>query len=167
MKVPMLKAALRIRRHGSRTGQALVEFAIILPILAALLGGAIDLSRVYQASLTLQSATRNAAESAASSALDSASALTTARGIVCNETQHLPGFVPGPGGAIATCTAPTVTITSFSRSSTVPGASVRYPIASVTVHTSLAFEMLFRWPLLPEGGWTLDSTQSYSVVQNR
>jgi Flp pilus assembly protein TadG len=167
MKVPMLKAALQTLRRGSHQGQALAEFALILPILAALLGGAIDMSRVYEASLTLQSGTRNAAESAASSATDSPSALTIARAIVCGEAQHLPGFVPGAGGNVATCTAPAVTITSFSRSSTVPGASVKYPIGSVTVHTSLAFQMLFQWPLLPDGHWTLEATQSYSVVQNR
>jgi Flp pilus assembly protein TadG len=167
VKVPMLKAALTTMRHSSQKGQALAEFALILPILAALLGGAIDMSRVYEASLTVQSGTRNAAESAASSATDSASALTIARGIVCNEAQHLPGFVPGPGGNVATCTAPSVTITSFSRSSTAPGASAKYPIGSVTVHTSLAFQMLFHWPLLPNGNWTLEATQSYSVVQNR
>jgi Flp pilus assembly protein TadG len=163
----MLKAALTTLRHGSQKGQALAEFALILPILAALLGGAIDMSRVYEASLTVQSGTRNAAESAASSATDTASALTIARGIVCNEAQHLPGFVPGPGGSVATCTAPSVTITSFSRSATAPGASAKYPIGSVTVHTSLAFQMLFHWPLLPDGSWTLEATQSYSVVQNR
>ena len=167
VKVPMLTAALKSLRDRSQRGQALAEFALILPILAALLGGAIDMSRVYEASLTVQSGTRNGAESAASTATDSASALTIARAIVCNETQHIPGFVPGPGGNIATCTSPAVTITSFSRSSTAPGATVKYPIGSVTVHTTLAFQMLFHWPLLPDGNWTLTAKQSYCVVQNR
>jgi Flp pilus assembly protein TadG len=151
----------------SLRGQALAEFALILPILVMLTGGAIDLARVYQASITLESATRNAVESAATISLDSTAAQTEAQRVLCAETQNLAGFVPGTGGVIETCTAPGVTVTSFARSGTAPGASYKYPLANVTVNAQLRFEMLLPWPGLPEGGWTLRSTQSYSILQGR
>jgi Flp pilus assembly protein TadG len=148
-------------------GQALAEFALILPILFALTGGAIDLARVYQASMTLQSATRNAAEAAASRSGDATAAQSEARRVVCTETQHLGSFVPGSGGDIATCTAPGVTVSSFARNTTAPGASTRYPLTSATVQSHLDFQLLIPWPGLPEGGWRIASTQSYSVLQGR
>jgi Flp pilus assembly protein TadG len=155
--------------HGRRRprGQAIVELALLLPILTAFLGGAIDLARVYRGWLTLQSATRNAAEYVATDDTDSTAAQTDALRIICTESQGIPGFVAGSGGDVATCTSPAVSIQSYVRSATAPGASSRYPIVSVTVRASVDFQMLFHWPILPPGGWTLTSTQSYSVVQGR
>jgi Flp pilus assembly protein TadG len=152
---------------GRSRGQAIVELAVLLPLMTAFLGGAIDMARVYQGWLTLQSATRNAAEYVATNDPDATTAQTDARRIVCTEAQKVPGFVPGPGSDVATCTSPAVTVISFTRSATAPGASGRYPIATVTVRSTLDFRMLFHWPMLPEGGWTLTSTESYAVVQGR
>ena len=152
-------------RHRSR-GQSLVELSLLMPILAAILGGAIDFGRVYQASITLQSATRNAAEAAATDATTQAEAEVIARAVLCSETQDLPGFVPGGGGDIANCTVPAMTVT-FTSSESAPGAVANYPVATATVAASLEFDMLVAWPLLPSGGWTLTPSQSFSIVQNR
>lgn len=159
--------ATRARRHRRLRGQALVEFAIVLPLLAAMAGGAIDFARVFQASMTLQSATRAAAESAATTSLDATAAQTEAQRVVCTETQDLPGFVPGTGGDVPTCTAPAVTVTSFTRDGTAPGASATYPLASATVRSSLDFALLIPWPFLEGGRWTLATEQSYSIMQGR
>jgi Flp pilus assembly protein TadG len=137
-----------------------------MPILAAILGGAIDFARVYHAHITLQSATRNAAEAAATDATSQAQAETIAREVLCTETQELPEFVPGGGGDVATCTTPAITVT-FSSSESAPGAAPGYPIATATVDATLDFQMLLAWPLLPPGGWTLSPSQTFSVVQNR
>jgi Flp pilus assembly protein TadG len=162
-----VQAAHRVvGRTRSRRGQSLVELSLVLPILSAILGGAIDLARVYEAQITLQSAARNAAEAAASEAGDVTEAQTIARRIVCIESQGLPGFVPGGGGNVETCTSPAVAVT-FSRSTTAPGASTWYPLGTATVEASLDFDMLLPWPLLPDGGWTLDPEHSYSVFQGR
>jgi Flp pilus assembly protein TadG len=147
-------------------GQALAELALVLPILMAMVGGAIDFARAYQASITLQSATRSAAEAAATESTDVASAESAARALVCEASQELPGFVAGAGGSITECVAPAVTVT-FSRSTTAPGASTRYPLASATVESSLDFELLIPWPMLPNGTWDLGSAQSYGVIQGR
>jgi Flp pilus assembly protein TadG len=154
------------RTHRVSRGQALAEFALILPLLLAIVGGAIDFARVYHASITVQSAARNAAEAAATEATSQAEAAAIARQVLCTETQKLPGFVPGAGGDIATCTSPAITVT-FSSSESAPGAAPGYPVASATVAASLDFGMLFNWPLLPDGDWTLDPSQSFSIVQNR
>jgi Flp pilus assembly protein TadG len=151
-------------------GQSLVEFALILPLLLTFLGATVDFARLFHGWITLQSATRAAAESAATNSITSGAALTEARRVVCIQTQNLPGFQAGVGSPPAStesCTAPTVSIVSYARSFTDPGASTRYPIATVSVRTSLPFTTLFPYPFLPKGVWTLSSTQSYSIIQGR
>lgn len=154
------------RSHRGPRGQALAEFALILPILLGMVGGGIDFARVFQGSMTLQTATRNAAEAAAYSSPDLATAQATARATACTEAQHLPGFAPGPGGVVTTCTNPTVAVT-YVRSTTAPGANIKYPLVTVTVTTTLAFELTFPWPMLPEGGWDVGTTESFSIMQGR
>lgn len=153
------------RRRDSR-GQALAEFALILPILLGLVGAGIDFARAFEGSMTLQTAARNAAEAAAFSSLDVAQAQAKARAVVCTETQRLPGFTPGIGGDVATCTDPSVTVT-YTSSATAPGANSRYPLVTVTVTTSFDFRLTVPWPLLPNGVWNLGTTQTFSVMQGR
>lgn len=154
------------RSHRVSRGQALAEFALVLPIVLGLVGAGIDFSRGFESSMTLQTAARNAAEAAAYEATTLAEAQATARAVVCTEAQRLPGFVPGPGGEIATCTNPSVTVT-YARSATAPGANTRYPLVTVTVTTSLDFALTVPWPLLPDGTWSLGATQSFELMQGR
>ena len=154
------------RRRRNPRGQAMAEFAIILPILLALVGGGIDFARAFEGAMTLQSAARNAAEAAAYTSLSLSQAETNARAVMCAETQRLAGFVAGSGGNVATCTNPAITVT-YATDPTAPGANVRYPLVTVSVTTSLAFDLLVPWPLLPNGAWTLGTTQSFSIMQGR
>ncbi len=149
-------------------GQALAEFALILPILLGLVGGAIDFARAFEGSMTLQTATRNAAEAAAfdTAVTTPAQATARARAVVCAETQRLPGFEPGAGGNVATCTNPVVTAT-WVRSTTAPGANQKYPLVTVTVTTSMDFQLTVPWPLLPDGVWNIGTTESFSIMQGR
>jgi Flp pilus assembly protein TadG len=151
-------------------GQSLAEFALILPLLLTFLGATVDFARLFHGWITLQSATRAAAEYAATNTANSTSALTEARKVVCVQTQNLPGFQAGAGSpptSTETCTAPSVSIVSYTLSTTAAGASTRYPIATVSVRSSLPFTTLFPYPFLPKGVWTLSSTQSYSIIQGR
>jgi Flp pilus assembly protein TadG len=152
----------------ARRGQALAEFALILPIILALVGAGVDFARGYAAQMTLQTATRNAAEAAAYDVAVTtvAQATTKARAVVCTEAQRLPGFVAGAGGDVATCTQPSVTVT-WTRDATTPGANDRYPLVTVTVATSLDFDTTVPWPLLPDGSWTLGAFESFSIMQGR
>ncbi len=58
------------RWREDRRGQALVEMAIVLPILLLVLMGIIDFGRIYHGSLTVTAAAREAARQAALGAND-------------------------------------------------------------------------------------------------
>jgi Flp pilus assembly protein TadG len=164
-------AATRASRRARGGGQSLVEFALILPVLLAFLGLAIDYSRVFQAWITLESATRDAAEAAATTASTSSDALTMARRIVCLQAQTVPGFTRGtsPSPAdVEACVSPTVSVSSFSVSDTAAGASSDYPLGSVTVQSTLPFSPLFAYPLITQNGqWIVTTSASFSVLQGR
>jgi Flp pilus assembly protein TadG len=144
--------------------------ALILPFLLAFAGGATDLARAYQAWLTIESATRNAAEYVATNSADAATALTDAKQHVCVESQNAPGFRKGPGNGVAAikaCTAPATTVPSFTISTVQTGATVANPIATAHVRVTLPFNTLFPYPFVPHGGWILTTDTTYSVVRGR
>jgi len=148
------------------------EFAILLPVLLAFLGLTIDFARVFQAWITLESATRDAAEYAASAGTSSADALTKAQRTVCLQAQNIPGFrrsaLASPDD-VNQCTSPAVSIVSFATTvDPVQGASSRNPIASVTVRATVPFSPLFAYPFITNNGtWTVTSQVSFSVAQGR
>lgn len=142
--------------------------ALILPFLLAFAGGATDLARAYQAWLTIESAARNAAEFVATNSADSTVALTDARRVVCQESQHLSGFTQGsPPNQIDNCTSPATTVPSFVISTTQTGASVANPIVTANVRVTFPFNTLFPYPFVPHDGWTLTSDVTYAVVRGR
>ena len=142
--------------------------ALILPFLLAFAGGATDLARAYQAWLTIESASRNAAEWVATNSADATAAATDAQHVVCQESQPAPGFTEGiPPNAIQNCVAPVVTVPSFAISTTQTGASAANPIATAHVHVALPFSTLFPYPFLPHDGWTLTADSTYAVVRGR
>ncbi len=155
--------------------------ALILPLLLGLAGAATDLATAYQIWLTVQSATRNAAEYVATSSCDPAAttcaaAQTDGKRVVCLESQDVPNFAPGPGNNPATCTNPVVTTTwtTCNGSSGVvgnanycPGGSVKNPVRTARVTVTLQYRTLVPWPLLPQGTATLSADQHYSIVAGR
>jgi Flp pilus assembly protein TadG len=152
-----------------RRGQSLVEFALILPILLTLLGAAVDFARLYQGWITLEGATRDAAEYAATFDTTSTAALADAKRIICTQTATVPGFA-APAGNPTACTAPAISITSFPAgdTATANGGSALNPVQSITVRATLPFRTFFGYPLFTQNGaWTLTSTQSYSIIQGR
>jgi Flp pilus assembly protein TadG len=152
------------RARRSSRGQSLVEMALILPFLLAFAGGATDFARAYQASLTLESAVRNAAEYVATNSATATAAATDARRVVCLESTVVPGFTPGTGVTPnETCTSPTVTIDGFSITTVASGDQM----GTVHVHATLPFNTVVPYPLLPHDGWTLTADTTYSVLRNR
>jgi Flp pilus assembly protein TadG len=148
------------------------EFAILLPVLLAFLGLTIDFARVFQAWITLESATRDAAEYAATTGTSESDALTKAQQTVCLQAQNIPGFqrsgLASPND-VQQCASPTVTVVSFGRSTDpAVGASTRFPIGNVTIRASVPFSPLFAYPFLTTNGtWTVTSQASFSVSQGR
>jgi Flp pilus assembly protein TadG len=152
-------------RGSARRGQALVELAAVLPLLLAFAGIIVDFGRAYAAQVSLESATRAAAEYVAGYTTSEGAALTEARAMICGEMDGVIGYVAGD--TPATCVQPDVDITSYSRSSTAPGATSFFPLGSVTVEATVPFEMLMHWPWLDEGTWTLRAEESFQVLQGR
>jgi Flp pilus assembly protein TadG len=160
------------RRARRSRGQSVAEFALLLPVMLAFLGLTIDFARVFQAYITLESATRDAAEAAATNAGSSTSALTWAQKTVCLQSQNIPGFQRGTGASpadVEQCANPTVTVVSYDLSTNQnAGASDDYPIGTVTVRSSLPFRPLFAYPFLTQNGnWTVITEATFSVAQNR
>jgi len=161
----------RHRRRRGR-GQSVAEFALLLPVMLAFLGLTIDFARVFQAWITLESATRDAAEYAATNGTSSSDALTKAQTTICLQSQNIPGFqrsgLPSPND-VNQCTRPTVAVVSWSTSTSgADGASGDYPVATVTIRSTVPFSPLFAYPFLTTNGtWTVTSQQTFSVAQNR
>ncbi|HEX4898619.1 MAG TPA: TadE/TadG family type IV pilus assembly protein [Candidatus Limnocylindrales bacterium] len=151
-------------------GQSLAEFGLVLPLMLAFLGLTIDFARVFQAWITVESATRDAAELAATDATSSATALTMAQRTICLQAQNIPGFQrsgsPAPAD-VEQCSAPSISV-AFGRSWTAPGASTLHPIGTATVETRLPFSPLFAYPFITQNGvWTIVARESFSIVQGR
>jgi len=159
-------------RTGRSRGQSVAEFALLLPVMLAFLGLTIDFARVFQVWITVDSATRDAAEYAATNSTSSADALTKAQQTVCVQSQNIPGFqrsgLASPND-VNQCTRPTVTVVSWSSSvSPTDGASGSYPIATVTIRSTVPFSPLFAYPFLTTNGtWTVTSQATFTVAQNR
>ncbi len=162
----MIRPDIATPRKTHPRGQAIAEFALLLPMILGLVGAGIDFSRGFAASMTLESAARNAAEAAAFDATTLDEARGIARSVLCTEAQQLPGFVPGSGGDVATCTNPTLSVT-YVRDETAPGANQRYPLVTVTVAATIDFALAVPWPFIPHNTWTLGSTQSFEILQGR
>ncbi len=94
-------------------GQSVVEFALVIPVLMVLVVGIADLGRIFAATVTVEGATRDAAESVSQAYLAnppgtlSAAPVppagyygtlhATAATAICAETRGLPGVVVDPG----------------------------------------------------------------------
>jgi len=136
----------------------------------AFLGLTIDFARVFQAWITVESATRDAAELAATQGTSLTDARTLAQKTVCLQSQDIPGFQRGGSPApadVEQCAAPTVSVV-FDLSPAAPGASDEHPIGTATVETRLPFSPLFAYPFITQNGvWTIVARETFSIVQGR
>ena len=116
------------RVRGPLRGQALTEFALILPILLILLLGVADLGRLFAAGIIVQAASRDAAEAAAqeyvqlvqSSPVDDTTLYPMlhdeAQQVACNESRQLLGVTTttvtdqATGDTYTACTMPAVAV---------------------------------------------------------
>ena len=151
--------------HRGR-GQALTEFALLLPVMFALATVVLDVSRVYQVWISLESATRDAAEYVATTQTSSGDAAEEARRIVCLGLKNSVGFDPGTSSDGSECVQPAVSLDSFVVSTTMPGATARNPIGAATVSASLAFQTIIPFPF-NGGTFTVRAQESFQIVQGR
>ena len=145
----------------------------MLPVMLAFVGLTIDFARVFQAWITLESATRDAAEAVATdtTVTSSSAALTLAKRTICLQAANVPGFTrssqPAPND-VQQCTAPQVTVRTFSVSPTATGASNRFPLGTATIRAQLPFSPLLAYPFITNGGtWTITVESSFSILRGR
>jgi Flp pilus assembly protein TadG len=157
-------------------GQSLVEFAVVLPVLLALVGVVIDASRVYHEWTNLESATRDAAQYLATSSTDQYSpnytwggSETDAKAKSILEAVTGTTFATSPtGGTLTNCSAPQVTTTYSKNTAWQDGGSASSPLSTARVSACLAFRTLFPYPFLTtDGAWTIRSDREITILVGR
>jgi len=163
-------------RRSHLRGQSLVEFAIVLPVLLCIVGVVIDASRVYQAWVNLESATRDAAQYLATSDTDPTSANYTTQGLNSDgkaaymlNTATGVTFARSPSqGSLTDCTQPQVTTTYTADTSAASGGSTSNPAGTARVLACLPFRTLFSYPFLTNNGaWVVRSDRNYTILVGR
>ena len=134
-----------MRRHDNERGAALVEFALILPILVMFVFGIIEFGRLYSARIQLTSAVREGARAAALGADPVAATNAGAPGLKASDITV--SYTPSPG---STCTGASSTTTTTSLSTTTT------TIATATVTATYAFH--YDIPLVRSGTMNLSAT---------
>ncbi len=116
---------------GSKRGQSLAEFALILPVLVLLMLGAIDFGRVFFAYVSVTNAARNGADYAS---------FSSAR---ANDLTGIRAAVVGDTGDLLNTSASNPQVTAATGTD-----SQGRLYADVTV--TYAFSTLFPWPGIPD-----------------
>lgn len=146
----------------------MVEFAIVLPVILAIVLGGIDLSRAYERQLRLEQATRHASETVAMQAQSASEAQSMARQIVCLQFDR-----PTDCG-LASLTTPEACAdvclnVVFSRSATALGATTEHPMATAVVTVAAVFRTVVPYPWIASGSSevSLSAESTYAVLQGR
>jgi Flp pilus assembly protein TadG len=151
-------------RRRSR-GQAVAEFAILLPVLLGLAGASSDFARVYQQDISLSAAARDAAEQVATNRSGTITAANAGQAAADVMNAQL-GAGTFTAVSTLTCDAPQVQV-SYSSSSAATGATTKYPLGTATVTACVPFQTLFRYPFVPSDGLVIRTTARFEILQNR
>ncbi len=155
------------RRRGRHSGQSVVEFALVLPILLLMIVGVGDFGRLYTSAVAVESAAREAADFGAFESTNWAPAnvsVTTAamqrRACVAAMGSHLEGYVGATDGT--TCTNPSFSCNLEWSGTSVPcdtsggfvgttdcATHVTEPPCTVHVRLVYDFDMFLDFPGLP------------------
>ena len=100
----------RLARLGGTDGQALVEFALVLPLLLLVLFGVIEFGMLFFTTLTLNEAARDAARYASVGASDAQIVQVVQQDCATLDTAELTVLVSPPAGSQVTGDPVTVTV---------------------------------------------------------
>lgn len=164
---------IKSARRDGQAGQALVELAIVAPVLLLILGVALDFARVYQRWVVLEAATRDAAQYIATNTdalrIDwtGTDADTKARQIMAMElglsftTDSSQASCSTTAGKVATTVSAPVTTTAA-------GGSTSNPVQTVRVVSCIGFAPLFSYPFVTQNGvWIVRGDSTYSTAVGR
>jgi Flp pilus assembly protein TadG len=149
---------MKMMWRGNDAGQAMIEFALLLPMLCYLMIGGIDIARVYAMQLAVQNGARAGAESAAIGYNINDVQIRTHVQQEMGRTPGMDGYntVNAAGPPSGACPA---TLN--------PGENciyITHPTVSgtlyVTVQVKYQFRTIIAWPLIPNT-YLLDRTTTY------
>ncbi len=97
------RGAARLRRREAHSGQALVEFALIVPVFLLLLLGLLEFGFIFDHAMTVSYATREGARSGAAYASGNATTMvcTTSQDVDKNIVAAVQRILKAPGSAVA------------------------------------------------------------------
>jgi Flp pilus assembly protein TadG len=141
--------------RGDDRGQALIEFALLLPMLCYLLLGGIDIARVYAMQLAVQNGARAGAESGVIGYN-----LTDAQ-IVTHVQQEM-GRTPGMDGFNTMGTTTSCPTLSAGQNCILVTHPVVNSVTYIKVEVQYTFQTIISWPLIPNT-YSLDRTTQYRI----
>jgi len=154
-------------RFSSERGAALVEIALTLPVLVALLIGTIDFARVFYLAIELTNAARAGAQYGAKSLGGSASlpdieaaaeSSVTTQGVTANATKTCQcAMADGSFPATIDCAADPATAC--------PSASGRFRVITITVTTSKNFSTISPYPGIFMSSFTVSRAAVLRVTE--
>lgn len=128
---------------GSQRGTALVELALVTPLLCLLLCGSIDLGRIFYASIEVA----NAAHAGAAYGARTVSLANDTAGMKTAALNDAPDYssITAVGSYVCECPASTINVSCATGGSICGGA----PTILVTVTTSMQVHPMIPWPGVP------------------
>lgn len=141
--------------RGTDCGQAMVEFALLLPLLSFMLLGGIDLARAYAMQLAVQNGARAGAESGAIGYN-----LTDAQ-IVTHVQQEM-NRTPGMNGANTMGTPTTCPNLNAGENCILVSHPVVSSVTYMKVEVKFIFQTIIAWPIIPNSA-TIDRTTQFRV----
>ena len=153
--------AMRRSRRPRSAGQAVVEFALLLPGLLAVVGMSLDVARVFGSWMELQSVTRDTAEWLASD-----SAIRTLAEAQTGATLRVCVSLTGT----TTCSSDVALIAPTLSADFAAGTAIP-PVYRVTVTVRRDVRSIFLWPIIRAAtgsdAWRLVSSVTYEVWRGR
>jgi Flp pilus assembly protein TadG len=141
--------------RGTDAGQAMIELALLLPMLCYLLVGGLDIARVYAMQLAVQNGARAGAESGAIGFN-----LTDAQ-IVTHVQQEM-GRTPGMDGFNTVGTSTTCPTLNAGQNCILVTHPVVSSVTYVKVEVRYSFQTIIAWPLITNT-YALNRTTQYRV----
>jgi Flp pilus assembly protein TadG len=146
---------MKVMWRGNDAGQAMIELALLLPMLCYLLIGGIDIARVYAMQLAVQNGARAGAESGAIGYN-----LTDAQ-IVTHVQQEM-GRTPGMDGYNTVGTSTTCPTLSAGQNCILVSHPVVSSVTYIKVEVQYTFQTIIAWPIIPNS-FALNRTTQYRV----
>jgi Flp pilus assembly protein TadG len=146
----MSQEKVNVQRRRDERGAAVVEFALILPVLVLFVFGIVEFGRAYSARIQLTAAVREGARAGALGGDVAAATRAGAPGLTATDISVIYNATPG-----STCT-PVGSSTTVTTATTVVGSTTTTTIPTATVTATYPFK--YDIPLFRSGTWMLSAT---------